>query len=729
MYDAIRLPWKIMEARPGGGVYKTTDGGTKWEKVAAGLPQGNTGRIGLDICRTRPDSVYAVIDNFTLRSGSTQQVDTAFAAPASFIGGEVYRTDDAGRVWRRVSAEGEDVSRKAGYSFNQLRVDPNNPDRVFITGSNMIQSNDGGKTWAGLGGGGGGGRGGYPFASTFGDFRSLWIDSEDSEHMIATSDGGVSVSYDGGRTSDHFANLKLGEFYAIGVDMEQPYRIFGGLQDHESWMGPSNGWSGRINIDDWVSVGIGDGMYNEPDPTGRWLYNTQEFGTLGRVDLQTRTRTIIDPTKPNSPHPFTNIRPLGGRGAAAAPDSVLYRFNWIAPIRISPQDSNTIYYGAQFLLRSEDRGDHWEVISPDLTTNNPEKINTQNTSIQHCTIVTIAEAAAQAGVIWVGTDDGKVQVTRDAGAHWTDTTAKVAAAGGPEDAWVPRVYASRFAAGTAYVTKSRRRQDDYKPWVFRTTDFGATWTRITSGLPDVAEATSIVEDTVNPNLLFLGTSAGVFVSFDRGADWAPFKSTMGPAPVTDLLVHPREGDLVVGTYGRGVWVANIVPLRGINRELLSSEAALLPIRSFAERNEGSFGNYRLLGDRYPVTPNEPNAMTVAFYLKEAPPGPAAAAPQGGRGGRGGFGGPPCVADGGDGRRPYLTIADASGKTVCTLIPTSRAGVNQVLWSLNTYAPQSASVRMPDAVAAAELQASPPLRPATIRLHSMSPARPTCRKPA
>jgi len=685
MYDAIRLPWKIMEARPGGGIFKTTDGGAKWEKLANGLPQGNTGRIGIDICRTKPDVVYAVIDNFNLRSGAAQQRDTSFAAPSSYIGGEVYRTDDAGRSWRRVSREGQDVSRKAGYSFNQLRVDPNNPDRVFITGSNMLQSNDGGATWAGLGGG----RTGYPFITTFGDFRSFWIDPEDSDHMIATSDGGVSVSYDGGRTSDHFANLKLGEFYAIGVDMEQPYRIFGGLQDHESWMGPSDGWSGRINIDDWVSTGIGDGMYNEPDPTGRWLYNTQEFGTLGRVDLEARTRTIIDPTKPNSPHPFTNVRPLGPRGASAPPDSVLYRFNWIAPVRLSPHDHNTIYYGSQFLLRSRDRGDHWEVISPDLTTNNPDKINTQNTSIQHCTIVTIAESPAQAGVIWVGTDDGKVQVTRDAGAHWSDTTAQVTAAGGPEDAWVSRVYASRFEPGTAYITKSRRRQDDFRPMVFRTTDFGAHWTRIVAGLPDVAEATSIVEDTVNPNLLFLGTSAGVFASFDRGAHWDSFKSNMGPAPVTDLLVHPREGDLVVATYGRGVWVTNIVPLRGLPAAL-SGEAALLPVRSFAERHEGSFGNYRLLGDRYPTTPNEPNAMTIAYYLKDAPANPpAAATPQGGRGGRGGFGGAPCLADGGDGSRPYLTIADESDKVVCTLVPASHAGINQVVWNLNTYPRQPA----------------------------------------
>jgi len=689
MYDAIRLPWKIMEARPGGGIFKTTDGGATWKKVADGLPEGNTGRIGIDICRKTPDTIYAVIDNFNLRPGAVQAPDTSFAAPASYVGGEVYRTDDAGAHWHRASKEGEDVSRKAGYSFNQLRVDPNNPERVFITGSNMIQSNDGGRTWAGLGNGGG--RAGYPFITTFGDFRSFWIDPEDSEHMVATSDGGVSVSYDGGRTSDHFANLKLGEFYAIGVDMEQPYHIYGGLQDHESWKGPSNGWSSRVNIDDWVSVGIGDGMYNQPDPTGRWLYNTQEFGTLGRVDMENRTRVIIDPTKPNSAHPFTNIRPLGVRGASAGPDSVLYRFNWIAPVRISSHDSNTLYYGSQFLLRSKDRGDHWEVISPDLTTNNPEKINTQNTSIQHCTIVTIDEAGAQAGVIWVGTDDGKVQVTRDAGAHWTDTTAKLTAAGAPEDGWVSRVFGSRFEAGTAYITKSRRRQDDFKPYVFRTTDFGATWTKINTGLPEMAEASSIVEDTVNPNLLFVGTSAGVFASFDRGANWVSFKSDMGPAPVTDLLIHPREGDLVVGTYGRGVWVTNIVPLRGINPTVLLSDAALLPVRAFAERNEGSFGNYRLLGDRFPVTPNEPNAMTIAYYLKD---GVADVAPSarggGGRGGFGGFGGPACVVDGGDGKRPYITIADSSGKVVCTLIPPSHAGVNQALWNLSTFAPQAAA---------------------------------------
>jgi len=236
-----------------------------------------------------------------------------------------------------------------------------------------------------------------------------------------------------------------------------------------------------------------------------------------------------------------------------------------------------------------------------------------------------------------------VQVTRDHGAHWTDATPT------PDDSWISRVYASRFEPGTAYVTKSRRRQDDFHPIVFRTADYGATWTRLTTGLPDSAETTSIVEDTVNPNLLFLGTSAGVFVSFDRGQNWIPFRSNMAPAPVTDLLVHPREGDLVVGTYGRGIWITNIVPLRGLNRDVLSSDAALLPIRSFTQRNEGALGNYRLLGDRYPFTPNEPNGITIAYYLKSA-------------------------------GKASIEVADNTGKVVTTLDPPSHAGMNQTVWT-------------------------------------------------
>ena len=680
MYDAMRYPWKIQDGGPGSGIYKTADGGKTWAKLENGLPTGTVGRIGIDLCRTHPEVLYAVVDNFNLYSGPAR--GRGGAGGQEKIGGEVYRSGDSGRSWRKVSAQADDVSRKAGYSFNQIRVDPNNPDRVFITGSSLLESDDGGQTWPGLRFGGGRGR--APFQSTFGDFRSLWIDPEDSQHMIATSDGGVTVSYDGGRTSDHFANLKLGEVYAIGADMAEPYNIYEGLQDHENWKGPVDGWSGAVTIDDWVTTGIGDGMYNQPDPTGRWLYNTQEFGILGRVDMQLRTRTIIDPTRSNAPHPFANAGRLGPPGVNG-PDQILYRLNWTAPVRLSPHDPNTLYYGSQFLLRSRDRGDHWEVISPDLTTNDPQKINTRDTSIQHCTIVTIDESPARAGILWAGTDDGRVQVTRDAGAHWTDATAQAAAAGAPADAWVTRVYASRYDPATAYITKSRRRQDDFRPYVLRTTDYGATWTALTHGLPEAAEAAAIVEDPVDRDLLFLGTTAGVYVSFNRGADWQSFRSNMPPAPVTDLLVHPREGDLVVGTYGRGVWVTNIVPLRGMGGDSLTGDAALLPVRSFAQRHQGAWGNYRLLGDRYPSTPNEANGMTIAFYLKTAPPlaESANAAPAAGRGGgRGGFGFTQCVSGAVDASRPSVTIADVSGKAVCVLVPPAHTGINQVVWGLD-----------------------------------------------
>jgi photosystem II stability/assembly factor-like uncharacterized protein len=576
LYQALRHPWRLEDGGPESGVFKSTDGGATWKRLTDGLPGGATGRTGLDICRSHPDTVYALIDNSAAKRG------------------EVYRSDDAGATWRRVSAENDDVSRKAGYSFNQLRVDPNDPDRVFITGSNMIASRDGGKTWAGLhnlgGGRGAAGEPEYPFRRAFGDFRDLWIDPADSDHMIAASDGGVFLSWDGGRTCDHLVGLRTGEVYAIGLDMDQPYHIYAGLQDHENWRGPVNGPNGSVGMEDWVTTGVGDGMYNEPDPTGRWLYNTQEFGGLARVDLVNHSRTVIAPQQRQ--------------------DLAYLRFNWTAPVRISPHDPATIYAGAQYLFRSTDRGDHWQTISPDLTTNDPEKISVPRGSIQFCTITTISESPTLAGVIWVGTDDGKVQVTRDAGAHWSDVSP------GPADGWVSRVYASKFAAGMAYVTKTRRRQDDFRPYLFRTTDYGATWTDLSAGLPSALNV--IVEDTAD--ILYVGTDTGIQASFDRGATWFPFRSNMPAVPVHDLLVHPREGDLVAGTYGRGIWVTNVVPLRAVTADLLSRDAALLPIRAFTpRRNEGAFGNFRLYGDRPLTTPNEPNAVIIAYYLKQAGP--------------------------------------------------------------------------------------------------------------
>jgi photosystem II stability/assembly factor-like uncharacterized protein len=606
MYEYMRYPWRLVDGGEGSGIFKSSDGGATWQRLAGGLPKGKLGRIGIDICRSQPDVLYAVIDNFNAKANGQP------------IGGEVYRTDDGGRTWRKTSADSDDVSRKAGYSFNQLRVDPNTPDKVYITGSNLLGSTDAGKTWAGLG------RGfERPFRRAFGDFRSLWIDPEDSDRMIATSDGGVFISYDGGKTCDHFSNLQLGEVYALGVDMATPYRIYAGLQDHENWSAPVDGPNGSVGIEDWVTTGIGDGMYNEPDPNGRWLYNTQEFGRHARVDLEQHTRTVIAPTRPQG-QPFL-------------------RFNWTAPIRLSPHDGRIVYAGAQVLFKSTDRGDHWQEISPDLTTNDPDKITRPGGSIQHCTITTIDESPAQAGVIWVGSDDGKVQVTRDGGAHWSDVSP------GPPDAWVTRVSASRFEPGTAYVTKSRRRQDDFRPFVFRTTDFGATWAKIADGLPDAA-ANVIVEDIVNRDLLFVGLDKGVYVSFDRGARWMPLKANMPMAPVADMVVHAREGDLVVATFGRGIWVATIGPLRELVQASTES-AFLFTIRPFTQRREGVWGNWRLFGDRYQTTQNEPNGITVVYYLKEA-------------------------------GTPTVSVTDSNGTLVRKLNAPGKQGINRAVWNLD-----------------------------------------------
>src|SRR5215510_12892376 len=492
-YECIRRPWRLEDGGPASGIYKTTDGGAHWRKLAGGLPAGMIGRIGLDLYQKNPNILYAVIDNRNKSTEAPANPPPA-GAPASerLIGGEVYRTDDGGLTWRKTNSARDDVGRKTGYAFNQLRVDPNNADRIFITGASIASSEDGGKTWAGLSGP----QGNRVFRRAFGDFRTLWIDSQNSDRMMAGSDGGVCISYDGGKTCDHLANLPIGEVYALTIDMDEPYNVYAGLQDHESWKGPSNGWSGNVGLADWITVGIGDGMYNQVDPTdSRWVYNTQEFGRPGRYDQQTRTRKIIAPTRP-----------------AGQP---LLRFNWVAPIRLSPHDPKTLYFGAQVLFRSRDRGDHWEEISPDLTTNDPARISPPGAAIQHCTIVTISESPKTAGVIWVGTDDGKVQVTKNAGATWSDVTANIAKAGGPEGAWVTRVLASPSNAATAYVSKSRLREDDFRPFLFKTTNYGATWTSIAGNLPN-RSVNVVFEDYENPNLLFAGSDAGVYVSLNGG---------------------------------------------------------------------------------------------------------------------------------------------------------------------------------------------------------------------
>ncbi|MDH7494317.1 MAG: hypothetical protein QHH44_10550, partial [Candidatus Saccharicenans sp.] len=339
----------------------------------------------------------------------------------------------------------------------------------------------------------------------------------------------------------------------------------------------------------------GDGMYNVVDPTdSRWVYNCREFGNFYRLDQKTGTRQRIQPARSQDKEP--------------------YRFNWTPPIHLSPHNSSIVYVGAQVLLRSLNRGDDWEEISPDLTTNDKSK-QAGAGNITFCTITTISESPRKPGVIWVGSDDGKVQVTANGGASWTDCTPALARAGAPAHLWVSRVLASPHDPGTAFVAKSGFRNDDFKPYIFRTTDYGRTWTSISAGLPD-SPVNVVVQDGQNPDLLFAGTDNGLFVSLDRGKSWLPFQNNMPAVKVTDLVIHPRQADLVVGTYGRGIWVTNIWPLQELKPETLKDQVHLFTIRPTIQKQYPVFGNYHLTGDSHLFTPNEPDEVVIHYYLRE-----------------------------------------------------------------------------------------------------------------
>jgi hypothetical protein len=648
-YDKQRLPWQIVNGGPGTGIWKTTDAGAHWTRLAGGLPSGRIGRIGLDICLSKPDVLYAVIENVNPKPhsgpstslgrgtgasttlgagrGNNQQSGGNNAEPT--VGGEVYRTADAGRTWTKMNADDYNVSPKGPYYFSQIRVDPNNDLDIYVTQDGFRHSIDGGKTWDGP----------RVFPRMFGDTRTLWIDPQNSKRMIQGSDGGVAISYDGGRTSDAYANIPVGEIYSIGIDNEDPYNIYAGLQDHEQWKGPSEGPLGRTTVWDWVALGNGDGIVTTVDPTdSRWLYTTREYGGHARMDQKNGIMTDIQP------------RP--------APGGAPYRFIWEDPLVISPHDPKTLYAGAQMLLRSTDRGDHWTEISPDLSTNDTAKILPESEGgspggIPWFAISQISESPLTKGEIWVGTSDGKVQLTRDDGAHWTDLTPAATKAGVRVDGYVSRVRASSHVKGRAYLSKSGYKFDDFTPYVAVTDDYGATWRSIAGNLPN-APINVIYEDPVNPNLLFVGDDVGVFVSIDRGGHWTKMQNNMPPSVVVhDLLVHPREHDLILGTYGRDFFVTNIGALEEITPAVLDEDAHLFSIKPTVERVQWSFGaNDYLFGQRHASTPNEPDGMLIRYYLKAKPAGPVS-----------------------------IVIADAQGKEVARPNATANAGINTVSWNM------------------------------------------------
>ena len=628
MYEKHRSDWRLVLGGPGTAVYRSDDGGDDWRRLE-GIPGGDIGRIGLDYNQAT-DVLHAIVENVNPRPEGWPARHDACSPEreiaADVIGNEVYRSEDHGQTWNKTHGDGVDVAgSKAPYSFNQIITNPADPDHILVNSDSMYESRDGGASWTC----------GF-FGSVFGDFRTMWWDEQNPARIVIGSDGGVNISYDGGETADYALNIPVGEVYAVGIDMDDPYNVYAGLQDHDSWKGPSNAKSGRITLEDWTTVGTGDGMYNQIDPTdSRWVYNSLQTGGQRRFDQTTGRVTSIQPTR--------------DEGAPRL------RYNWITPLVLSPHNPQIIYTGAQVLFRSLNRGDDWREISPDLTSDD-ERCGLNSGYVPFCTITSISESSLEPGLIWIGTDDGKVHVTTDHGANWSELTDNVAAAGGPADRYVSRVFASPHNPAVAFVSKSGFRDDDFRPFLFRTGDYGQTWESIGAGLPDAA-INVIVQDPANADLLVVGNDSGVWISIDAGAAWHQLRGNLPTVPVHDLTIHPRENDLILGTYGRAVWIGDITPLRQLSQAILAKPFHLFDIEPRAFYGMRALGNFHLFGDRYLAAPNEPDGLVIQYTLE-------------------------VTADGG----ATVSIADGTGAEIAALDGSASSGLNRVLWDMRPGAP-------------------------------------------
>ena len=605
-YDKVRKPWTFAEGGPGSGIHKTTDGGRTWTKLAGGLPDGLLGRIGVSISRQDPTTVYAIIENVgPVDDARRRRYAEGFGADSGSPA-ELYRSDDAGRSWRRVqpmmtppapagqAGRGGAAGRGAGggggrggfnggnppYYYAQVRVDPNDQEHVFVLSSSWSHSRDGGQTFQGI-----------PFG---GDNHALWIDPSDSNHLILGHDHGMGVSFDGGANWFSPDNMPLAQFYAVGYDMDYPYNVYGGLQDNGSWKGPSTMRSGgSIPFEAWTRVGGGDGMYNVVDwKDSRWLYNESQFGPLQRVDQVTGETTGIRYSRPQGQPEL--------------------RWNWNAPILVSPHDSDVIYHGANVLLRSSFRGETWEEISPDLTKADPARQGGTG-NIQYATLTTIAESPIVPGLMYVGTDDGNVQMTRNGGRDWTNVTDRLP---GHQGHWISRVETSRHDPAVAYVSATGYRSDDFRPFVWKTSDYGATWSSIAGNLPGGA-INAIREDPKNPQLLVAGAEFHLCATLDGGRNWHDIRKNMPRNAVYDVQIHPRENELIVATHGRGIFIADITGVQGLTSAAMASDAALFDIQAVVQWVRGQTNATAALNFN---GQSRPAGSNIHYYLRAAASG-------------------------------------------------------------------------------------------------------------
>jgi photosystem II stability/assembly factor-like uncharacterized protein len=523
MWQHYRTPWSMMSGGRGSGLYMTVDGGRNWKQLgkAEGLPDGQYGRIGLAISRSRPERVYALVE--ATKNG-------------------LYMSDDGGYHWTLVNSDPQWVTNRPFY-FQDIACDPQNENRVWMINQMISVSEDGGKNFKNV----------IPYNGIHPDHHAFWIHPKDGNFIIDGNDGGIGITRDRGAHWIFDEKLPVGQFYHVNVDNEMPYNVMGGMQDNGSWRGPAYIWSdGGIRNYHWKSLWSGDGFDVMPDPhDADWVYAMSQGGSVGRYNVKTGQQWYIKPV---------SVDP-----------SVRFRFNWNAAIAQDPFDKSTIYFGSQFLHRSANKGAAWETISPDLTTNDSAKIDqSKNGGLSlditgaenFCTILTIAPSPLEKGVIWVGTDDGNVQLTRDAGRTWTNFRGKIP--GMPVGGWIPQIQASRHVAGEAFVVCNDYRRGDMKPYIFRTSDYGKTWTRMVDEKKVTGYTLCVLQDPTESNLIFAGSEQGLWVSFDNGITFEQWKHGFPPVSTFDMTIQEREADLVIATFGRSLWVLDdIRPLRAL----------------------------------------------------------------------------------------------------------------------------------------------------------------------
>ncbi|HEX5063619.1 MAG TPA: hypothetical protein VFV99_29780 [Kofleriaceae bacterium] len=621
MWDFRRKGWTFRsggdgpDAASASGMFRSSDGGKTWTPInaakAKGLPATPWGRVEVVMAPSDSKIVYALIESKK---------------------SALYRSDDGGKTWDERDKSQMMVWRP--FYFARLVVDPTNPNRLFKPDLNLVVSTDGGKSFSYSGGG------------SHGDWHDVWVDPQNPKHVIGGDDGGLWLSFDGGTRWHKNNSLPVSQFYHVSIDNKDPYQVYGGLQDNSSWVGDS-AYGGGITNQRWENLCGGDGFWTIPDPTDpNAVYCESQGGYINRIDRKTMVSRDIQPK---------------------AKYKEKLRFNWNTPMAVSPTQKGTIYLGSQFLFRSKDRGNTWQRVSPDLTTNDKEKqkqeqsggVTVDNSSAEmHTTIYSISESPKNAQVVWVGTDDGNVQISRDGTKTWTNVVGNVPNL--PPNSWVSWVEASRFDAGTAFATFDRHTFGDMTPWVYKTTDFGKTWKRIVGPEQKVRGYAHVIkEDAVAKNLLFLGTELGLYISLDGGGTWAEFKGGDFPAvAVRDLAVQPRDNDLVIATHGRGIWIIDdITPLRALTAPTLEKQTVFLPQRPIQQRMQSSGGWVE--GDATFVGANPPSGAVITYYLRS--------------------------------RHIYgpikLEILDDKGKVIDTVTPTKRRGINRVTWTMRVKGPR------------------------------------------